>query len=78
MALVEFEHAYYDVAFQYVSHNATGTSNEDGFTVSLIFSDMSTVFLSLRVFGLLSSSLLLFPQRFGRYVKNSSISDNSV
>ena len=24
-------------------------------------------FLSLRVFGLLSSSLLLFPQRFGRY-----------
>ena len=26
------------------------------------------VFLSLRVFGLLSSSLLLFPQRFGRYV----------
>ena len=25
-------------------------------------------FLSLRVFGLFSSSLLLFPQRFGRYV----------
>ena len=25
-------------------------------------------FLSLRVFGRLSSSLLLFPQRFGRYV----------
>ena len=26
------------------------------------------LFLSLRVFGLLSSSLLLFPQHFGRYV----------
>ena len=30
------------------------------------------VFLSLRVFGLLSSSLLLFPQRFGRYVLRPS------
>ena len=30
------------------------------------------IFLSLRVFGLLSSSLLLFPQRFGRYVHPSS------
>ena len=29
-------------------------------------------FLSLRVFGLLSSSLLLFPQRFGRYVLRAS------
>ena len=29
-------------------------------------------FLSLRVFGLLSSSLLLFPQRFGRYVLRPS------
>ena len=28
--------------------------------------------LSLRFFGLLSSSLLLFPQRFGRYVLRSS------
>ena len=26
------------------------------------------IFSSLRVFGLLSSSLLLFPQRFGRYI----------
>ena len=30
------------------------------------------LFLSLRVFGLLSSSLLLFPQRFGRYVLRPS------
>ena len=30
------------------------------------------VFLSLRVFGLLSSSLLLFPQRFSRYVLRPS------
>ena len=30
------------------------------------------VFLSLRVFGLLSSSLLLFPQCFGRYVLRPS------
>ena len=29
-------------------------------------------FRSLRVFGLLSSSLLLFPQRFGRYVLRPS------
>ena len=29
-------------------------------------------FLSLRVLGLLSSSLLLFPQRFGRYVLQPS------
>ena len=29
---------------------------------------MSCIFLSLRVFGLLSSFLLLFPQPFGRYV----------
>ena len=28
------------------------------------------VFLSLRVFGLLSSSLLLFPQRFGHIGQN--------
>ena len=34
----------------------------------LNFWDESGWFLSLRVFGLLSSSLLLFPQRFGRYV----------
>ena len=30
------------------------------------------LFLSLRFFGLLSSSLLLFPQRFGRYVLRPS------
>ena len=30
------------------------------------------LFLSLRVFGLFSSSLLLFPQRFGRYVLRPS------
>ena len=29
-------------------------------------------FLSLRVYGLLSSSLFLFPQRFGRYVLRPS------
>ena len=29
-------------------------------------------FLSLRFFGLLSSSLLLFPQRFGRYVQQDT------
>ena len=29
-------------------------------------------FLSLRVFGLFSSSLLLFPQRFGRYILQPS------
>ena len=31
------------------------------------------LFVSLRVFGLLSSSLLLFPQRFGRYVLRHSL-----
>ncbi len=31
-----------------------------------LYSFINTVFLSLRVFGLLSSSLLLFPQCFGR------------
>ena len=34
----------------------------------LNFWDEAWWFLSLRVFGLLSSSLLLFPQRFGRYI----------
>ena len=32
----------------------------------------SKIFLSLRVFGQLFSSLLLFPQRFGRYVVRPS------
>ena len=36
--------------------------NQDG-----AISTLNDTFLSLRVFGLLSSSLLLFPQRFGRY-----------
>ena len=36
------------------------------------FWDEAWWFLSLRVFGLLSSSLLLFPQRFGRYVLRPS------
>ena len=36
------------------------------------FWDKAWWFLSLRVFGLLSSSLLLFPQRFGRYVLRPS------
>ena len=34
--------------------------------------DCDIIFLSLRVFRLLSSSLLLFPQRFGRYVLRPS------
>ena len=34
----------------------------------LNFWDEACWFLSLRVFGLLSSTLLLFPKRFGRYV----------
>ena len=34
----------------------------------LNFWDEAWWFLSLRVFGLISSSLLLFPQRFGQYV----------
>ena len=36
------------------------------------FWDEAWWFLSLRVFGLLSSSLLLFPQRFNRYVLRPS------
>ena len=36
------------------------------------FQDEVWWFLSLRIFGLLSSSLLLFPQRFGRYVLRPS------
>ena len=40
----------------------------------LNFWDESCWFLSLRVFRLLSSSLLLFPQRFGRYVRRPSSS----
>ena len=42
------------------------------FSCSVIFGAVS--FLSLRVFGLLSSSLLLFPQLFGRYVLQPSSS----
>ena len=38
------------------------------FRCCLNFWDEVGWFLSWRVFGLLSSSLLLFPQRFGRYV----------
>ena len=38
----------------------------------LNFWDEAWWFLSLRVFGLLSSSLLLFPRRFGRYVLRPS------
>ena len=37
------------------------------------FGDEAWWFLSLRVFGLLSSSLSLFPQRFGRYVLRPSL-----
>ena len=36
-------------------------------SLSLFIYIYQSIFLSLRVFGLLSSSLLLFPQRFGRY-----------
>ena len=39
----------------------------------LNFWDEACWFLSLRFFGLLSSSLLLFPQRFGRYVLRPSL-----
>ena len=38
----------------------------------LNFWDEAWWFISLRVFGLLSSSLLLFPQRFGRYLLRPS------
>ena len=38
----------------------------------MCFCFWDSVLLSLRVFGLLSSSLLLFSQRFGRYVRKSS------
>ena len=37
-------------------------------TAILEYIDIFSWFLSLRVFGLLSSSLLLFPQRFSRYI----------
>ena len=40
--------------------------------LSMNFCDKAWWFLSLRVFGLLSSSLFLFPQRFGRYVLRPS------
>ena len=39
----------------------------------LNFWDEAWWFLSLKVFGLLSSSLFLFPQRFGRYVLRPSL-----
>ena len=42
------------------------------FWTRLFVFDILLIFLSLRVFGLLSSSLLLFPQRFGRYVLRPS------
>ena len=41
-------------------------------TSCLNFWDEACWFLSLRFFGLLSSSLLLFPQRFGQYVLRPS------
>ena len=40
--------------------------------VTLDYGRQLYLFLSLRVFGLLSSSLLLLPQRFGRYVLRPS------
>ena len=42
--------------------------------ICLNFWDKACWFLSLRVFRLFSSSLLLFPQRFGRYVLRPSSS----
>ena len=42
--------------------------------LSMNFWDEAWWFLSLRVFGLVSSSLLLFPQRFGRYIHRPSSS----
>ena len=47
------------------------TKNEDH-NSCLSFWDKPQWFLSLRVFGLLSSSLLLFPQHFGWYVLQPS------
>ena len=45
---------------------------EDLLIISCLnFWDEAGRFLSLRVFGLLSSSLLLFPQRFGQYVRQT-------
>ena len=41
-------------------------------SVFMILIDWFIEFLSLRVFELLSSSLLLFPQRFGQYVLQPS------
>ena len=44
----------------------------------LNFWDEACWFLSLRVFGLLSSSLLLFSQRFGRYVFCGCLSNSGT
>ena len=48
------------------------------YTFVIFIRDMCHLFLSLRVFELLSLSLLLFSQRFGRYVLRPSSSRNVV
>ena len=57
------------------SHKYTDYTHTHTHTYIYIYIQMNRStkrFISLRVFGLLSSSLLLFPQCFGRYVPRPS------
>ena len=67
---------------KYNNSNTNNNKEDEEGLLKVIYQELKSVFfsplrffmshptlLSLRVFGLLSSSLLLFPQRFGRYVR---------
>ena len=69
---------HYSINFDQITHTiCCQTSPQTIYKTSSIFGclnfwDKAWWFLSLRVFGLLSTSLLLFPQRFGRYILQPS------
>ena len=58
--------------YSVVSQNGKVHYSAGSLFLFFFFSDYHQVFLSLRFFGVLSSSLLLFPQRFSRYVLRPS------
>ena len=63
---------HYRSAVHPVSPNMQRLSLTHRHHVVLVVKKRNSQYLSLRVFGLLSSSLLSFPQRFGRYVLRPS------
>ena len=72
IAQLEVEFTYFEAAVQDISPDALETPPYLLRIISYLKWYNKLKFLSLRVFGLLSSSLLLFPQRFGRYILQPS------